>query len=301
MAPSILKTTAIVAALALVLTGALLVAGCTGTGDGTVTPAPTSGTESPTTGTASGRLSVSGSTTVLPIAQALAERFMALNPGADIQISAGGSSVGVSAVGEGTADIGMASRELKEAETTKYTTLVPVPIARDAIVMIVHPSNPVPPLAPGQIRDIYAGNITRWQDVGGSDAAIVLVGRDSAAGTREVFTEKIMGTVNTTPSMLEKNSNGAVQTSVAPNPGAIGYVGLGYVDATVRALDLQVNGTAVAPSVENVKSGAYPLSRELFFVTRGEATGLAKQFIDFTLSVEGQQIIEDEAFIAITR
>jgi phosphate transport system substrate-binding protein len=194
----------------------------------------------------------------------------------------------------------MSSRDLKEAERSKYPALRPVAIARDGIVMIVNPSNTVPALTIEQVRDIYAGTVTNWQQVGGADRPIVPIGRDSAADTREVFTEKIMGTTNTTPTMLEKNSNGAIQSSVAPNPSAIGYVGLGYVDSSVRAVDLSVNGTAVAPTIENVVGEQYPLARELSFVTNGEATGLAQEFLAFALGDEGQRIVEEEGFVSVT-
>lgn len=333
MATSSLKTMTILAGLAAVLIGALLVAGCIGTPGGPATSAPTAapvtttiptaattaGTGTPvetsattaapgTTGTSayvpgasSGKLSVTGSTTVLPIAQKLAERFMDLNRNADIQISGGGSGVGVQSAGEKTADIGMSSRELKPAETTKYAALKATPIARDGIVMITHPSNGITALSFDQIKSIYTGKAANWQDVGGMAQPIVVIGRDSASGTREFFNEKIMGTNATTPSMLEKNSNGAVKSSVAPNPSAIGYVGLGYIDSTVRALDLSVNGSAVSPTVENVISGKYPIARNLYYLTNGDATGLAKDFIAFTLSPEGQQLVEEEGFVSISR
>ncbi|NLX48560.1 MAG: phosphate ABC transporter substrate-binding protein [Methanospirillum sp.] len=287
------RSTLFLPGLAAVVIGALLVAGCTGTGE-TATPAPTGPPGGP-----AGRLSVTGSTTVLPVAQALAERYMDLNSGADIQVSGGGSSVGIAAVGEKTAEIGMASRGLKDAETAKYAALEPVAIARDGIAVIVHPSNAVAHLTLDQVREIYAGNVTNWKDVGGQDRQIVAIGRDSASGTREFFTEKVMGTTSTTATMLEKNSNGAIQSSVAPNPGAIGYVGLGYLDATVRAVPLQVDGTAVEPSIETVADGRYPVARELYFVTSGGATGLAQEFIAFALSGEGQQIVEKEGFIPV--
>ena len=296
------RSTLFLLGLVAVVIGALLVAGCTGTGN---TPIPTpTGTTTDNAGSfvpsgASGKISVTGSTTVLPIAQALAERYMDLNQGADIQVSGGGSSVGVTAVGERTAEIGMASRELKDAETAKYPALEPIAIARDGIAVIVHPSNAVAHLTLDQVREIYAGNVTNWKDVGGQDRQIVAIGRDSASGTREFFTEKVMGTTNTAATMLEKNSNGAIQSSVAPNPGAIGYVGLGYLDATVRAIPLSVDGAAVAPTLENVVNGRYPVARELYFVTSGGATGLAQDFVAFALSSEGQQIVEKQGFIPV--
>jgi phosphate transport system substrate-binding protein len=269
----------------------LLVAGCTALSGRDETP--------PAAGDGAERLSVTGSTTVLPIAQALAEGFMAANPGTDILISAGGSSVGITAVGEGTAEIGMASRELKEAETARYPDLRPVAIAQDGIVIIVNPENGVRHLSLEQIRAIYAGAVTNWQEVGGADRPVVAIGRDSASGTREFFDEEVMDGTATMRLMLEKNSNGAIQVSVAPNPNAIGYIGFGYVDPTVRAIALEVNGTAVAPTVANVLGGTYPLARELYFVTNGTPTGLAKDFVAFALSGEGQRIVEQQGFVPV--
>jgi phosphate transport system substrate-binding protein len=296
--------------LVAVVIAALFVAGCTGTG-GTATPAPTATPPTPSLpGTAdaagyppsgiAGRLSVTGSTTVLPIAQALAERYMDLNPGADLEISAGGSSVGITSAGEGTAEIGMASRGLKEAERSRFPSLREIAIARDGIVVIVHPSNTVSSLTIEQIRGIYAGTTANWQQAGGPDRPVVPTGRDSASGTREFFDETVMGTQPTVKTMLEKNSNGAIQVSVAMNPNAIGYVGLGYIDPSVRPVDLSVNGTGVAPTIANIVGGAYPLARDLSFVTNGEAGGLAQDFIAFTLSDEGQAIVEQEGFAPVT-
>ena len=326
------RTTVLLLGLAAIVIGALFVAGCTGTG-GTATPTPTQApsttvptattettstpiatgaTASPvTTGTATGgdyipsgatgKISITGSTTVLPIAQALAERYMVLNPYADVQVSGGGSGVGVQSAGEKTAEIGMSSRDLKDAEKTKYPGLKPIAMARDGIVMVVHPSNDVPHLTLAQIKDIYSGKAANWRDVGGLGQPIVVIGRDSASGTREFFNEKIMGNTSTTKSMLEKNSNGAIQSSVAPNPGAIGYVGMGYIDPTVRGVNLSVNGTDVEPTVKNVVDGTYPLSRHLYYITNGDATGLAQDFIAFTLSPEGQRIVVKEGFVSMER
>jgi phosphate transport system substrate-binding protein len=325
------STTLLLLGLAAGVIGALLVAGCTGNQGGSATPTPTQApsTTVPTattatagtpiaTGTtasittapatvgsyvpsgATGKISVTGSTTVLPIAQALAEAYLKLNPGADVQISGGGSGVGVQAAGGKTADIGMSSRNVQEAEKAKYPTLKVIPMARDGIVMVVHPSNAVSQLSLAQIKEIYSGKVTNWKDVGGPAQPIVLIGRDAASGTREFFNSAIMGNTSTMSSMLEKNSNGAVKSSVSPNPGAIGYVGMGYVDLTVKPLNITVNGTGVQPTVSNVVTGTYPLSRQLFYLTSGEATGLAKDFIDFTLSPAGQKIVESQGFVSIT-
>jgi phosphate transport system substrate-binding protein len=281
-----------VSLLTVSLSGILLLAvalcGCVGDQGGEATP-----------GGQTGSLTVTGSTTVLPIAERAAEAYMNANPEADIQVSGGGSSVGVQAVGEGTADIGMASRELKDAEKEQYPDLVQYVVARDGIALIINVENPVESLTVEQVRQIYTGEITNWNEVGGSDAEIVVVGRDSASGTRASFEDLVMDDQEFVATMLEKNSNGAVQQTIAGTPGAIGYVGLGYVDETVKGVDIDVEGTPVAPTVENVIAGTYPISRELNILTDGEATGLAAAYIDFILSEEGQAIVEDEGFVPV--
>jgi phosphate transport system substrate-binding protein len=262
----------------------------------------TAGTENETSAQGdgvSGTLSVTGSTTVLPIAQLAAEAFMAENFAADIQVSGGGSSVGVQAVGEGTAGIGMASRDLKDAEKEKYPELARYTVAIDGIAIIVNPGNTVEQLTLDQIRGIYNGTYTNWNQVGGSNQQIVVVGRDSASGTREYFQEAVMQKEDFVNTQLEKNSNGAVAQTIAQTPGAVGYVGLGYLDNTVKGLSVDVNGDAVLPTIENVKAGTYPIAREVFMFTKGEATGLAKAYIDFILSPDGQAIVEEEGFVRV--
>jgi len=270
--------------LAAVLIIAVLAAGCT----------QQSGDSQKTT------LKVTGSTTVLPIAQAAADAYGKDHASADIQVTGGGSSVGVQAVGEGTADIGMSSRDLKAEENTKYPGLVVTTIANDGIALIVHPTNTVPGLALAQVREIYAGNITNWKDVGGPDQVIVVIGRDSASGTREFFSEKVMNQQNYTRTQLEKNSNGAVQQTVIQTPGAVGYVGLGYLNNGVRAVPILVNGEPVVPSVATVVSNKYPISRPLIMITPGAPAGLAREYLDYILSPAGQKIITDEGFVPIT-
>lgn len=270
--------------LAVVLLGTAFVCGCTDSGTG---PAETE------------TISVTGSTTVLPLAQLTAEAYMDTHPEADIQISGGGSSVGVTAVGEGTADIGMASRDLKSEEVTNYPDLVQHVVAKDAIAIIVHPSNTVSDLTVDQIKSIYLGDITNWQDVGGPDETIVVVGRDSASGTREYFHESVMDKEDFTTSQLEKNSNGAVRQTVAQTPGAIGYVGLGYIDATVKAVPVKTGSGIVDASVATVISGEYPIARGLNMFTDGEATGLAADYLAFIMSPDGQALVAEEGFVPV--
>jgi phosphate transport system substrate-binding protein len=270
--------------LAAVLIIAVLATGCTQqTGDGRNTT-----------------LKVTGSTTVLPIAQAAADAYSKDHASADIQVTGGGSSVGVQSIGKGTADIGMSSRDLKAEERARYPNLVVTPIANDGIAVIVHPTNTVPGLTLAQVREIYAGNVTNWKDVGGPDQVIVVIGRDSASGTREFFSEKVMNQQNYARTQLEKNSNGAVQQTVLQTPGAVGYVGLGYLTNGVRAVPILVNGEPVMPSVATVVSTKYPISRPLIMITPGAPAGLAREYLDYILSPSGQKIITDEGFVPIT-
>jgi phosphate transport system substrate-binding protein len=242
---------------------------------------------------------VTGSTTVLPIAQKAAEKYMDLHSTVNILVSGGGSSVGVKSAGEGTADIGMASRDMKDEEKTGYPDVKPIVVARDGIALIVHPSNPVSSLTVEEIKGIYKGTYTNWSELGGDDMEIVVVGRDSASGTREFFWEKVMEKEDFVATMLEKNSNGAVKQTVSQTPGAIGYVGLGYIDETVKAVKIREGSRETEPTVENVKNGSYPISRSLYMLVKGEPTGLAKDFIDFILSEEGQSIVEEEGFVPV--
>lgn len=244
-------------------------------------------------------LTIQGSTTVLPIVQKAAEKYMDMHPNVNIQVSGGGSSVGVKSAGEGTVDIGIASREMKDAEKTNYQNLTPIAVAKDGIALIVHPSNSVTSLTVEEVKGIYDGTYTNWSDLGGEDMEIVVVGRDSASGTREFFWEHVMRKEDFVATMLEKNSNGAVKQTVSQTPGAIGYVGLGYIDETVKALNIKSGGKEVEPTVANVLNGSYPISRSLYILVNGKPTGLTKEFIDFILSPEGQAIVEEEGFVPL--
>jgi phosphate transport system substrate-binding protein len=213
-------------------------------------------------------------------------------------VSGGGSSVGVKAAGEGTAEIGMSSRDLKDAETTGYPDLVKHHIADDAILLIVNPANNVESLTLDQIRGIYNGTYTNWNQVSGSEAQIVVVGRDSASGTREFFSEFVMDGEDFVRTQEEFNSNGGIQQKVSQTPGAIGYAGLGYTEG-VKALRLNVDGTDVEPTFQNITDGTYPVSRPLYMLTNGEPEGLTQRYIEFILSAEGQEIVASEDYIPL--
>ena len=237
-------------------------------------------------------ISIAGSTTVLPVAQAVAEEYMAQHSNADIQVSGGGSGVGATSAIEGTADIGMLSRELKSSEKDG-NNLQEFVVGRDGIALVGHPSNTVSDLTLEQVKAIYQGEITNWKDVGGSDSEIVLIGRDSSSGTREFFTEFVLNKEESAKEMQELNSNGAVAKAVSMTPGAIGYVSLEYVDDSLKAFSIG----GVEPTVENVVSGVYEINRPLLMITNGEPTGLTAEYLEFILSAEGQQILEDNGFI----
>lgn len=319
--------------LIVLLIGAMAVAGCTDSAKKTsaATPVPTAaaGTtpqvpvptpvaqqttaspmiNAPATSGPKGTLKVSGSTTVLPIAQKAAEAYMATHPDADIQVTGGGSGVGVQQIGEKSVDIGMSSRELSATEITKYPKLFKTVVAKDGIAIIVNPANEIKVISAANVADIYTGKITKWSEVFGGNVPntnnqIVVIGRDSASGTREFFDkapEGILKGAAPTKSMLEKNSNGAVTQTIAQTPGAIGYVSIGFVDRSVKALPIWWNdpNKAVAPTKENVLSRAYPINRELFMFTNGQPTGLAKDYIDFILGPDGQKIVDSEGYVSL--
>jgi len=242
---------------------------------------------------------VKGSTTVLPIAQPCAEVFMDQNPDIDISIQGGGSGVGITSLIDGTCDIGNSSRPVKEEEVAKAkekgVELFANIIAKDAIAVIVHTSNKIDGLTLEQIKAIYTGEISNWSPVGGEDQVIVVVSRDSASGTFEAFNELVLHKEKLRPDALMQASNAAVAITVANTPGAIGYVGLGYVISQVKAI--KVND--IIPSKETVNDNSYPLARPLFMYTNGEPEGIVKDFIDFVLSAEGQKLVEENGFIRV--
>jgi phosphate transport system substrate-binding protein len=239
------------------------------------------------------KITEAGSTTVQPAAEKLARAFEK-DHDVSVSIQGGGSSVGVKAVAEGTVDIGACSRELKPEE--KQMHLVEHQIAWDGIAIITHPSNPLTGLTMKQVKSIYAGEITNWKDVGGEDKSIHVVAREEGSGTRDAFETLVMGQVGLIiDSAILQPSNGALRTTVAGDPDSIGFLSMGYVDSTVKAL--AVDG--VEATVENAKSRTYPIIRPLYFLTREEPVGLVKEFIDFALGADGQAIVVEEGFVSI--
>ncbi|MBN1399563.1 MAG: phosphate ABC transporter substrate-binding protein [Anaerolineae bacterium] len=234
------------------------------------------------------QLQLAGSTTVQPLAEELAEAHMAVNPGVTIEVQGGGSSVGVTSAGEGTVDIGMASREVKSSELEQFKDLQVFVIAYDGIAVVTNPGVELPGLTVEQVRDIFSGKVQNYSEVGGPDAAIVVVSREEGSGTRAAFEELVMGEeAQIFEKALLQQSNGQVRTTVATTPNAIGYLSFGFLDASVKGVPV----AGAEPTVANVKSGSYPIVRPLNMLTKGEPSGAAKAFLDFILGAEGQEIV----------
>ena len=235
------------------------------------------------------KLTVTGSTTLLPIAELSAEMFDTAHPGTKVLVSGVGSSAGIESVTNGSSDIGTSSRDLAGAELK--AGLVDTHVAIDAIAVIVNPGNPVSKLTSAQVRDIFTGKVTDWRDVGGPDLPILLVNRDAASGTRDAFDKIVLKGATFDPTAAVLPGTGQVRAVVAEARGAVGYISFGFVDDSVRAIPID----GVAPTAKTIKSGAYPVRRLLHFLTRGQPTGLARQYIDFVLSPAVQASIVSKA------
>ncbi|MCL2438050.1 MAG: phosphate ABC transporter substrate-binding protein [Coriobacteriia bacterium] len=248
-----------------------------------------------------GQIIVSGSTTLLPIAETAAQQFEAAHPQYIVLVSGMGTSAGIEAVGvTGTADIGTSSRDLRGAELD--LDLIEIPVAYDGIAVIVHPDNPVNNLTLAELRDVFSGNITNWQELGGPDMPIVLVNRDEASGTRSSFASAVMDDESFEVNSVVLPGTGQVREVVARTPEAIGYISVGFVEPRhvetyVQAISLD----GVEPTDENIISEEYPISRALHFLVAGTPEGSALEYIEFVLSDEVQQgAVRDAGFLPIT-
>jgi phosphate transport system substrate-binding protein len=245
------------------------------------------------------QITVKGSTTVLPISQATAEVFMDNNPSVRMSIQGGGSGVGMASLLDETADIGNASRAIKDKELQQAAARGIKPkahvVAMDGIAVIVNPSNSIKELTKEQVKGIYTGKISNWSQVGGSKGKIVVVSRDTSSGTYEAFNNLALQKKRVRPDALLEASNQAVVTVVSKTPGAIGYAGLGFVSGAVKALKIE----GVECTKETVLSGEYAYSRPLFMYTGGVPKGAIKQYLDFVVSSEGQRIVEAQGYVGL--
>jgi phosphate transport system substrate-binding protein len=243
---------------------------------------------------------IKGSTTVLPIAQAALEAYMKANPAAKISLSGGGSGEGIKALIDQSTDIATSSREIKEGEIalakSKGVNPTAAVVAIDAIVPIVNPKNRVKNLTIDQLSQIYQGKITNWKEVGGEDLQIVAVSRDSSSGTFESWSELVLNKAKVTPRAQMQASSGAIVQAVSKNRYALGYIGLGYVDKTVKAVTV----SGVPASATTAIAKTYPIARPLYMYTNGEPKGETAKFIAFVLGPEGQKIVAKEGFVPVT-
>ena len=241
----------------------------------------------------SGTVSTDGSTSMEKVIGALSESYMAANKDVTVNYNPTGSGAGITAVQEGTCDIGLSSRALKDEE--KAAGLKETVLAYDGIAIIVHPDNPVSDLSIEQIAQLYTGEITNWKDVGGSDAEVVLIGREAASGTRDGF-ESITDTKDKCQYRQELTSTGDVITAVSQNPDAIGYASLAAIKDSVKALSVD----GVTPSETTVKDGSYQVQRPFVLVTvEGKALSAAAQsFFDYATSADAADIIAKAGAVA---
>ena len=260
---------------------------------------------------AGGSLQIKGSDTMISLGQAWAEAFMKKNPAAMVAVTGGGSGTGIAALINGTCDVAESSRSMKPAEMvqakSKGITPKEFKVALDGIAVVVNPKNPVSRLSFEELRGIFMGSLTDWKQVGGKPGQIVVLSREVNSGTHIYFKEHILrrgkekGPEEFAPTALLMSSSQAIADEVAENPNAIGYYGMGYISPKqkVIAVAKEEQGRYVKPSIEDVRKGRYPISRPLFWYTKGEPQGTVKAMLDFVFSKEGQEIVSQLDFVPV--
>ncbi len=250
-------------------------------------------------------VTVKGSDTMVLLGQRWAERFMEQHPSAKLQVTGGGSGTGIAALINGTTDIAMSSRPIKDAETQQMRQRNPngpveITVARDGITFYVHETNPVEVLTLAQLQGIYLGDITNWKDVGGKDAPIVVYSRENSSGTYVFVKDEVLGGEDFTVRAQTLPGTAAVVHAVAKEKNGIGYGGAAFAKG-IRELKVKkdAQSEAIPPTEDNIRSGRYPLARSLFFYLPREATGATQAFIDYALSPEGQRIVTDVGYFPV--
>jgi len=247
-----------------------------------------------------GNLVIKGSTTVLPIAQKVAEAYMKQSPEVKISIEGGGSGNGIKAIIDGSTDIASSSRFIKDKEVSQAVEKgrypVPFAVAYDCIVPVVHPSNNLTNITADQLKRIYMGEVKNWKEIGGPDAPVVVISRDTSSGTYEVWHEKVLKGEKVFPGALLQASNGAIVQAVSKNKNAVGYIGIGYISSEVKSLKVDnITGTP-----ETTLNGTYPISRALYMFTPGWPEGETLNFINFVLHPQkGQKYVAEAGFVPL--
>ncbi len=254
-----------------------------------------------------------GSDTLVNIALAWAETYRNIEPDVDIAVTGGGSGTGIAALINGTVDIANASRPMKEneIEDARSNGIEPVEhvVAIDALAVIMHPENPVSQLTIEQLSDVFTGRIGNWKELGGDDAPIIIVSRETNSGTHVYFLEEVVrrGDSDNTdifaPQTLLMPSSVGITSEIRRNPNAIGYDGLGYVDPEhekIVAVARNDDSPYVLPSAETASDNSYPLSRNLFMYTAGEPEGALADYLSWVMGPEGQEIVAELGFVPLT-
>lgn len=284
----------LVAALAF---GAFALTGCGGSKTDSATGATeTAGTE------LSGSITVSGSDTMVNLAQAWAEQFGTDNPGVMVSVKGGGSGNGIAALINKTVDFADSSRDIKDEEVTqaKANGVDPITtvVAKDGVVIIVNSANKVADISEDNLGKVYRGEITNWKELGGADAPIVLLSRDSSSGTYGFMQDEVIGKEKKfAKSTRNLQSTQAIVDEVSKNANAIGYIGLGYENASIKPISVD----GVQSSVDTVLDGSYALSRSLNMISNGAPTGVAKAYVDWILSPAGQKLVVDQGFVPLAK
>ncbi len=252
-------------------------------------------------------ITIKGSDTMVLLGQRWAEVYMKKNPGSRVQVTGGGSGTGIAALINGTTDICEASRPMKDKEkedvkAKRGAEVKEIPVAVDGLAIYLNAANPVKELSLEQLKGIYTGTITNWKDVGGKDGKIIAYGRENNSGTYAYFKEHVLSNGDFHPSVQTLPGTSAVTNAVAKDPKSIGYGGIAYAKGIHHAMVKKDNNTApVEPSMENVLSGKYPISRYLYWYTAGEPAGEMKKLVDWVLGPEGQKLVQEVGYYPLPK
>jgi len=246
---------------------------------------------------AGGRLTIKGSDTMVVLVQHWAERYMQTHPGQTIEVSGGGSGTGIAALLNGTTDLAAASRPLSDRERQRLgPDAQEIPVALDALAVYVHRNNSVRSLTIEQLAEIYRGRVTHWSAVGGPNRPIALYSRENNSGTYAYFKEHVLRGGDFAPATQTLPGTAAVINAVSQDPNGIGYGGIGYASGVREVAIVGENGEPVAPTMDNATGGRYPLARYLFLVTRDTPDGVAREFLEWVRSREGQRLVQEVGF-----
>jgi phosphate transport system substrate-binding protein len=253
-------------------------------------------------------VTIKGSDTMVHLVSSWAENFMKTTPDIQVSVTGGGSGTGISALMNGTTDIASSSRDLSDKEKTqaaqKGLALKEIPVGLDGLSVIANPSNPVKALSMAQLKEIFTGKITNWQDVGGQNLPILVYSRESSSGTYAFFQEHVLQKRDYTKSARLMPASSGIVEAVAADEGGLGYVGLDYAekaDGRIKVLGVQADAqsSAVMPTVETVQNKTYPIARALYLVTPAKSSEVAQKFVTYAISKEGQNIVQQSGYIPI--